>query len=1283
MLKKVFMNTRLIVSLSTVLLLTLAGLFLADNSITGLQVFEPQVTILGAACGQNLNIAGETYVMSADITGCSGDGLRILANDITLDCAGFTIASVSNPSANVAAINITGFNGTTIANCTTDRFRSSILITSGNVSNITIRNNTLQRPITFAQVQAVTSVNLANITIEDNLMNGTNSNAISIATSSTSSARDIIIQRNNLTGNSGSLDINVHRTNNATITDNIATSDYSIQRVNNTLLQNNSGATFQILGIDHIANNISIINNSAGQQGQDFIYRLSLMQNVTFANNTATQGDNGLRLSSALTNIIIENNTFFNMAGSTSEGHGIETEATNGNAITNLTLRNNNIHDTDNEAIWLHNLAGTAIIANNNITAINGSGMVIVGNHTSTSDTISITNNTITNAQYSGIEFGGVDNTTAPAVHDYRESSNTVANNTATGNANGIVVRGLNNTRVFNNTASSNTRAGLVIEGLINSNITNNTALDNNVSLVVIGGSANNFANNHVDTLSSPQPVVYRQIIDVSTGTSAVAPALAIGLDGYPRVVYYDGASSNIIFLRCTDELCTAPVKTIMLGDASADTMNLQIATDGFGRISFYNTSSTALEFIQCTNTDCSTFINTVVDSTADVGNLNALALGTDTFARIAYYDDDNDRFKYARCTNAACSTNVITIVETTGAGSGNDGGVGLQLGSDGFGRLTYHSPTDSGSLHYTECLNADCSSTNISQVQDAANNAGKHSQLILANDGTPFITFHEGGGDGGGGFVKLARLVGAGGSCSNTSWDCTTIQTARRESAIVFGPTGNPQILLPATFNNVFLDSAYCNNIACTSFQTVNIVPLRFQSEVFAVTSNDNTYASYLISKEGPSPTRLVELAFMPLASGGTYLNLVNTSTFNNTNITSDYGLQLINSHNNLFFNTLIESSNTWLFLDPSTNNNMTNTTFVDGNGTVQYTGTLNLASTANITQTQFNISNATVFLNSSNVSFMNTTARITLFNAQSSTVVVDFDDDGTFTTCNAPQCTNIVLNGSTLTFNVASFTTYQIGEAGSINFSFNKTDTPDPVTAGNQLSYTISIEVFNGTLNNATVVDLLPAGVTFDSSSPAPSSGNDTFTLGNLGTGNHTINITVTVSSALADGTELTNNVNLTFQNSTGYNFVFNESTTTTVSASGGGATTTGGGGSGGSSTAVCPPSCMSLTPEQRAQNKYCQERCVIEIQTPVQEPETQHSTPAPTLPTSTEETVIQETTPSTKQHAEPTPQPITQSSFEREYTILWYLFFGTALIVLISLWAYTHHKHLRHFE
>src|SRR5205807_7857286 len=82
--------------------------------------------------------------------------------------------------------------------------------------------------------------------------------------------------------------------------------------------------------------------------------------------------------------------------------------------------------------------------------------------------------------------------------------------------------------------------------------------------------------------------------------------------------------------------------------------------------------------------------------------------------------------------------------------------------------------------------------------------------------------------------------------------------------------------------------------------------------------------------------------------------------------------------------------------------------------------------------------------------------------------------------------------------------------------DLSITKTDSQDPVTEGNNLTYTITV-TDNGPNNatNVTVTDTLPANVTFVSATPAQGSCSGTSTITcNLGTINNAANATVLIN-------------------------------------------------------------------------------------------------------------------------------------------------------------------------
>jgi len=333
-------------------------------------------------------------------------------------------------------------------------------------------------------------------------------------------------------------------------------------------------------------------------------------------------------------------------------------------------------------------------------------------------------------------------------------------------------------------------------------------------------------------------------------------------------------------------------------------------------------------------------------------------------------------------------------------------------------------------------------------------------------------------------------------------------------------------------------------------------------------MSGSNNRLSNINLTISGGDPT--IGISVLSGSSNNIFDNIIintNTST----------ALEIIDSSGNNFSNILLNNTPSWIDSQDTgsgADNNFTNITFVNTGIGQSFFPSFNINGNSNVTRTTLNMSNNRIFLNTTELPGMNQTATISWFNATTSNVEVDFDDDGTFAPCGS-VCTIISFIAPNLVFSVSHFTTYQSGGAGGINLTITKTDNPDPVAPGAQLNYTITINVTSGTAINVTVNETYPAGVAFDSSSPAPSSGDNIFSLENLtGPTVAQINITVNVSSG-ASGT-LINSINVTYQNSTGDNLSAIVTETTTVASTPSGSSGSGGG-SGGSGGIICPPLCQ----------------------------------------------------------------------------------------------------------
>ncbi|MEM1514076.1 MAG: hypothetical protein QXN45_04255, partial [Candidatus Thermoplasmatota archaeon] len=111
-------------------------------------------------------------------------------------------------------------------------------------------------------------------------------------------------------------------------------------------------------------------------------------------------------------------------------------------------------------------------------------------------------------------------------------------------------------------------------------------------------------------------------------------------------------------------------------------------------------------------------------------------------------------------------------------------------------------------------------------------------------------------------------------------------------------------------------------------------------------------------------------------------------------------------------------------------------------------------------------------------------------------------------------------------------------------VYLSIEKEDAPDPVYAGGTLNYTIWVNNTVGiNLTNVTLIETYDPNVTFISSSPPPTQGNNTWIFNLSVNSSWSVNISVIVNSSLTNGTILHNYVNVTYGNLSNLTGVYNE--------------------------------------------------------------------------------------------------------------------------------------------
>ncbi|MFC1685908.1 LamG-like jellyroll fold domain-containing protein [Nanoarchaeota archaeon] len=174
---------------------------------------------------------------------------------------------------------------------------------------------------------------------------------------------------------------------------------------------------------------------------------------------------------------------------------------------------------------------------------------------------------------------------------------------------------------------------------------------------------------------------------------------------------------------------------------------------------------------------------------------------------------------------------------------------------------------------------------------------------------------------------------------------------------------------------------------------------------------------------------------------------------------------------HNRL---SVLENT-TYIRVISGVTNKFVNTTFKEGYTELRYPSEITLGSGNIVNNSYMNLTQNKVYLNSTSLTLFNISAEITLENASFTNprALVDYDDDGNFDLCPAPQCNNLSWDGTTFVFNVSSFTTYSFEDTPSTNI----TSCPRTLDLANTV-YTLQ----NNITSSGTCIDIDANNITVD---------------------------------------------------------------------------------------------------------------------------------------------------------------------------------------------------------
>jgi hypothetical protein len=227
---------------------------------------------------------------------------------------------------------------------------------------------------------------------------------------------------------------------------------------------------------------------------------------------------------------------------------------------------------------------------------------------------------------------------------------------------------------------------------------------------------------------------------DVGQNTS-----IAIGVDGYPIISYYDTSSSRPKLARCTDPACTSAASVTIDNVATGKYNSVVISSTGLPIVSYQEAGGTDLRVVHCFDRRCTNdSAATGATAAGNRGNYSSMAVGTDGYPIISYYVADTGAIEVAHCNDAACSSLGSTFQVDTGVGGPSTAiATAIAIGYDNNPVIAYSNTRDQA-LGVAHCMDPLCASATVSVLDHLVNFTISPSDVSIAigTDGFPIISY-------------------------------------------------------------------------------------------------------------------------------------------------------------------------------------------------------------------------------------------------------------------------------------------------------------------------------------------------------------------------------------------------------------------------------------------------------------------------------------------------------------------------------------------------------------
>ncbi|MCH7735319.1 MAG: collagen-like protein [Chloroflexi bacterium] len=225
-------------------------------------------------------------------------------------------------------------------------------------------------------------------------------------------------------------------------------------------------------------------------------------------------------------------------------------------------------------------------------------------------------------------------------------------------------------------------------------------------------------------------------------GRTGEGTSIAIGSDGLPIISFRDDFTEQLRVVHCGDLTCSENNLTQKLDndDFGGFQSSIAIGVDGFPIIVYRIGITDDLRIIHCGNVRCSKDnVGRTLDSVGNVGFNPSIAIGSDGLPVIAYKNDSTSDLKFIRCEDITCLTKGDAETLDNGPLTGFD--PSITIAADGLPIISYQDASKED-LVLIHCGDVGCTSGVVRNVVIGIGNAGAESSITIGVDGLPIIAY-------------------------------------------------------------------------------------------------------------------------------------------------------------------------------------------------------------------------------------------------------------------------------------------------------------------------------------------------------------------------------------------------------------------------------------------------------------------------------------------------------------------------------------------------------------